>query len=209
MNLRHLVPSRLLLPALLALAVLPAAAKEPKLKPIFNGRDFTGWVPPEPNLNWRVEDGMIVGTDEPNLTGSNIATAKRYGDFILEVEIRAEGAEIDTGINLREPSFQMQIGVSRSLKQDMTGSFMTDGKGDTSRYPEAGRAKDWQKYFKKGEWNTFRLEARGNTFKSFINGHQVAEYTNPRYAAPGPISFQFHKDLKKKLSFRNIRLAEL
>lgn len=210
MKTRNLSLVRRFAPAVLILAaLLRAGAAEPKFESIFNGRDFAGWQLPSPNLNWRVADGMIVGTDEPGLTGSNLATAASYGDFILEVEIRCEGPEIDSGINVRQPSVQLQIGVSRSLQRDMTGSWLTDGAGDTTRYPEAGRAQDVRKHFKPGEWNTFRVEARGHTFKAWINGHPVSEYTSTRYADAGPISFQFHRDLKMKLSFRHVRVARL
>jgi hypothetical protein len=179
------------------------------LKPLFNGKDFTNWKVPEPNLNWRIENGVIVGDSEPQLRGSYLWTEKSYGDFVLELDVRWEGEEIDTGVNLRKPNFQLQMGVSRSLKRDMTGSFMTDGKGDTSRYPEAGRANDFAKYLKKGDWNRFKIEARGNTFTTWINGHQVSQYTNPRYSEAGPLGLQFHDGLKMKVEFKNIRIAEL
>jgi hypothetical protein len=195
--------------ATFGLALSSHAASEPKLKPLFNGKDFTNWKVPQPNHNWRIENGIILGENDAKLEGSYLWTEKDYGDFVLELDVRWEGEEIDTGVNLRKPNFQLQMGVSRSLKRDMTGSFMTDGKGDTSRYPEAGRANEFEKYLKKGDWNTFRIEARGNTFKTWINGHKVSEYTNARYSEAGPLGLQFHDGLKMKLQFKNIRIAEL
>ena len=198
-----------LIPLTVAVATL-AAASEPELKPIFNGKNLTGWkVVPEPNRNWRVEKGVLIGESVEGLHGSYLWTEKDYGDFVLELDVRWEGEEIDTGVNLRKPNFQLQMGVSRSLKRDMTGSFMTDGKGDTSRYPESGRANNFAKYFKKGQWNKFRIEARGTTFTTWINGHQVSKYSNPRYAEAGPLGLQFHDGLKMKLEFKNMRIAEL
>ena len=186
-----------------------AMAEEPKFVPLFNGKDFTGWKLPEPNLNWSVREGVLVGNSEEKLRGSNLWTVKSYGNFILDIDVKCEGPEIDTGVDLRTPSFQLQMGVSRSLKRDMTGSWLTDGKGDPTRYPESGRANDWEKYFKAGDWNTFRIEARGNTFTAWLNGHKISQYTSDRYAQPGPIGLQFHDTLKMKLGFRNIRIAEL
>jgi hypothetical protein len=200
---------------LIALAVFSAtlyshaASTEADLRPIFNGRDFSGWIVPSPNLNWHIQNGVLVGSSEEKLRGSYLRTKKEYGDFVLELDIRCHGDEIDTGVDLRRPNFQLQIGVSRSLHRDMTGSWLTDGKGDPTRYPESGRAKDWQKYFKPNDWNTFRIEARGTTFTAWINGHQVSQYSSPRYAQPGPIGLQFHDGLAMKLEFRNLRLAEL
>ncbi|MBI4624444.1 MAG: DUF1080 domain-containing protein [Verrucomicrobia bacterium] len=189
-----------------------AAPNEPALKAIFNGKDLAGWtVAPAPNVHWRVENGVLIGESDEKRTGSMLWTERSYKDFVLELDVRWHGAkeDIDSGVTLRKPSFQVQMGTSRSLQRDMTGSMLTDGVGHPTRYPEAGRAKDWEKYFKVGGWNTFRIEARGHTFKVWINGHQTTEYTDPKWAGAAPLGLQFHDAVKMKLEFRNIRLAEL
>jgi hypothetical protein len=189
-----------------------ASNNDPELKPIFNGKDLTGWkVAPEPNVHWRVENSVLIGESDEKRTGSMLWTEKSYRDFVLELDVRWHGAieDIDTGVTIRKPSFQIQMGTSRSLGRDMTASMLTDGVGHPTRYPEAGRAKDWEKYFKFGDWNTFRIEARGDTFKVWVNGHLTTEYKDPKWAGAAPIGLQFHDAVKMKLEFRNIRLAEL
>ncbi len=194
----------------MGLRLSAANGEPPALAALFNGQDFSGWVVPNPNLNWRVESGLLVGESEETLSGSLLWTEKVYGDFVLELEGRFSGAEIDTGVRIRfAPSLEMQIGVSRSLKVDMTGSILTDGFGHPTRYPESGRARNWSEHYRPGEWNTFRIEARGSTFTVWINGHRVSQYTDERHAQPSRIGLQFHDALKMKLEFRNIRLAEL
>ena len=192
--------------------VMCAMAGEPVLKPIFNGRDLAGWSVgsegPSANLNWRVENGVIVGESNEKLVGSNLATEKSYGDFVLEFEGRWTGAEIDTGVIIRLPQIQFQIGVSRSMARDMTGSWCLSPDNPV-RYPESGQAKDWEKHFKAGAWNTYRIEVRGAIFTAWINGHQVSRYSDSKYAAPAPLRLQFHGGLKMKLEFRKLRLAEL
>jgi hypothetical protein len=128
-----------------------------------------------------------------------------YLDFVLETEVRWSG-EIDSGIMLRRPELQLQFGVSRSLKKDMTCSFYTGG---LERYPEAGQAKGIEKVFKEGEWNTVKLQAKGDTFTVWMNGEKVSEYINSKYSGPGSIGVQVHPGLKMKVEFRNIRVAEL
>ena len=209
MKSRILLLSRIALVSVAVTAGAVLASAAPALTPIFNGKDFTGWKVPENNHNWSVQDGLIIGVSEPTLHGSYLWTEKTYGDFIFETEVKFEGDEIDSGVDIRKPNFQLQWGVSRSLHRDMTGSWLTDGKGDPTRYPESGRANDWEKYFKKGDWNTFRIEAKGNTFTAWLNGHQISQYTNARYAEAGPIGLQFHDGLKMKLYFRNLSLVEL
>ena len=183
----------------------PVAAAQ-VLPTIFNGKDLKGWKIPTPNPFWRVEAGVLIGENDEKKTGSMLWTEKSYGDFVLELEARWEG-EVDTGVMLRKPELQVQMGISRSLKRDMTGSFYVGGKGVA--YPEAGRSNDAAKYLKPSDWNTFRIEARGTVFTVFINGHQTVQFTDAKYVEAAPIGLQVHPGLKMKVEFRNIRAAAL
>jgi hypothetical protein len=211
---KTLLPRRAALAFALLATLGSALAAEPQLKPIFNGRDLTGWSVggggegTATNTNWRVENGVLLGEPNEKLTGSNLGTTKSYGDFVIEFEGRWTGAEIDTGVILRTPQIQFQIGVSRSMERDMTGSWCLSPE-NAVRYPESGQSKNWEKVYKPGTWNTYRVEAKGSTFTAWINGTQVSQYTDAKYAGPGPIRFQFHGGLKMKIEFRNIRVAEL
>jgi len=180
-------------------------AESNDLQPIFNGKDLSGWQVPDPNPFWRVEDGVLIGENDVAMKGHVLYTKKGYSDFILETEARWSG-EIDSGIMLRRPELQVQIGISRSLKKDMTCSFYTNGQ---EKYPEAGQAKDLQKYLKPGDWNRIRLQAIGDTFIVWLNGQKVVEYKDSRYPNAYPIGLQIHPGLKMKVEFRNIRLKDL
>lgn len=200
----NFLPLTSALAGLIALSfVAPSTADD--LKPIFNGKDLTGWKVPATNVFWKVVDGVIVGENDPAKKGSMLWTEQAYGDFVLECEARWSG-EIDSGIMLRKPELQLQMGVSRSLKKDLTCSFYTGGK---EKYPEAGQAKDLEKHFKPGDWNKYRLEARGSTFTVWLNGTQIAKYTDAKYAEAAPIGLQIHPGLAMKVAFRNIRLQAL
>lgn len=171
------------------------------LEPIFNGRDLAGWRPVEGPF-WRVEQGILIGENDIALTGSMLRTEADYGDVIVEVDVRFHG-EIDSGIMLRVPEVQVQIGVSRSLKRDMTCCFYT------GRYPEAARAPRAADLLMPDDWNQIRVEAKGDTFTVWLNGEQVSQYTDPKYAAPGPIGLQIHAGLPMQVEFRNIRARAL
>ncbi len=177
-------------------------ASGPKLEPIFNGKDLTGWQVPAPNPFWKVVDGVLVGENDPEKKGSMLYTSQAYDDVIIEAEVRWQG-EIDSGFMIRKPEIQLQIGVSRSLKKDMTGSFYLGG------YPEAGQAKDAAKLLKAGDWNRLRLQAKGNTFTVWINGTKASEYTDAKFAGPAPLGLQIHGGLEMKVEFRNIQAAVL
>lgn len=189
-----------------ALALAGAAfATEPSLAPIFNGHDLAGWNAPDKEKFWRVENGTLVGESIPGLKESYLWSEKSYGDFILEFEVRWTG-EIDSGIEMRVPHIQLQLGVSRSLKRDITGSFYVGKAG----YPEAGQTKQAEKLLHApGEWNHFRLEVRGATFAVSINGKPAAHYTDAAFPGAGPLGLQIHGGLKMKVEYRNLRAAAL
>jgi hypothetical protein len=197
------------LPLVLILAVFATrqamSAETDNLKPIFNGKDLTGWQVPDPNPFWRVVDGVLIGENDAAKKGDVLYTTKAYKDFIIELEARWTG-EIDSGIMLRKPELQLQIGISRSLKKDMTCSFYTNSK---EKYPEAGQAKDLEKFLKPGDWNKIRLQAQGDTFTAWLNGQKMVEYKDSRYPNAFQIGLQIHPGLVMKIEFRNIRLKDL
>lgn len=174
-----------------------------KLEPIFNGRDLSGWKSVGVNPFWRVEQGVLTGESVPALTENYLWTEQDYGDFVLEFEVRWTG-EIDSGVELRKPNMQLQLGVSRSLKRDMSGSFYVGKQG----YPEAGQAKDATNLMRpEGQWNTFRLEAVGSTFTVWINGQPASRYTDDKFPEAAPLGLQIHGGLKMKVEYRNLRAA--
>lgn len=201
MNLRPALP---LWSALILLA-LPALAADPRPQSIFNGRDLTGWKDAANNKFWRADKGILIGENDDKLSGNYLWTEQSYGNFILDLEVRWTG-EIDSGVEFRKPAIQLQFGVSRSLKKDMSGSFYI-GKGG---YPEAAQVKEAAKLIKpEGQWNWYHLEARGSNFKVWINGALAVDYTNDSFAGPAPLGLQLHKGVKMKVEYRNLRAAAL
>jgi len=197
---------RSLLPPLLVLSMVGSLlAEAPKLEPIFNGKDLNGRRTEGAEGFWRVKESVLIGENAVGGAGHYLWTERSFGDFVLEFDVRWTG-EVDTGIEMREPHIQMQLGVSRSLKRDMTGSFYVGKPG----YPESGQAKTVAQLLKPaGEWNAFRLEAKGPTFTVWINGRPASQYTDEKFTGPGPIGLQIHGGLKMKVEYRNIRAAGL
>lgn len=199
-----------LITAFLATPLLAAEPTAVELKPIFNGTDLTGWWVPNPNPFWRVENGVLIGENNESLQGHVLYTEQVYTNFVIELDARWTG-EIDSGVMMREPEIQVQLGISRSLKRDMTGAFYLARHpiNPNVGYPEAGHAKGVEKIFKADDWNTFRIEAKGDTFTVWLNGKQISQYTDARYSKPAPIGLQVHPGLKMKVEFRNLRTAAL
>jgi len=187
-----------------------AAEKATDLKPIFNGTNLAGWKAPEPNPFWKVVDGVLIGENDEKLKGHVLHTEQSYTNFVLELEVRWSG-EIDSGVMLREPELQVQFGISRSLKKDMTGAFYLAKHPINPKvgYPDAGHTKGIEKIFKAAGWNKFRIEAKGDTFNVSLNGEPISQYTDARYAGGAPLGLQVHPGLKMKVEFRNIRVTSL
>jgi hypothetical protein len=192
-----------LTPVLMLTLAGSLSAEGPRLEAIFNGKDLTGWKADDDQVLWRAEAGTLVGENAGGGKGNYLWTERNYGDFVLEFEVRWSG-EIDSGVEMRVPHLQMQLGISRSLKRDMTGSFYIGKPG----YPDAGQAKTAaQLMHPAGEWNTFRLEAKGSTFKVWINGQPASQYTDETFKGAGPLGLQLHSGVKMKVEYRNIRAA--
>lgn len=191
-------------------AAVRSDASEPRFVPLFNGKDLTHFKAEEAKAFWRVENGVLIGENDAAMTGNYLWTEKEYGDFVIEFDVRWKTATergVDTGLQMRNPAIQLQLGVSGSLRVDMSGSFYTGGK---PAYPEAGQAKNAKELMKpEGEWNTIRVQAKGPTFTCWINGVKASEYTDARFAGAAPLGLQIHGKVVMKCEYRNIRIAEL
>lgn len=196
--------------ALTLLTVAICLADGPKLEPLFNGKDFTNFKSDGASEFWRVENGVLIGENNAAKKGHYLWTEKEYKDFVIEFDVRFKGEPprgADTGIEMRKPNIQLQLGVSGGLKVDMTGSWYTGGK---ERYPESGQAREARKLMKpEGEWNHFRIQAKGDTFTCWINGTKASEYTDPKFSGAGPLGLQIHPGVEMKCEYRDIRIAEL
>jgi hypothetical protein len=191
-------------------ACFAADSAEPKLEPLFNGKDLTNFKTEGAAEFWRVENGVLIGENNAAKKGHYLWTEKEYTDFVLEFDVRFSGPPprgADTGIEMRKPNIQLQLGVSGGLKVDMTGSWYTGGK---EKYPEAGQAKEAKKLMKpEGEWNSFRIRAKGDTFTCWINGTKASEYTDAKFSGAAPLGLQIHPGVEMKCEYRNVRIAPL
>ena len=195
---------------LFAFATFSGVSAEPSFVPLFNGVDLTNFKQDDAKEFWRVENGVLIGENNAALKGHNLWTEQEYGDFVVEFDVRWKGTTergVDTGIEMRKPKIQLQLGVSGSLRVDMSGSFYTGGK---PAYPEAGQAKEAKTLMHpEGEWNTFRIQAKGSKFTCWINGKQASEYTDEKFSGAGPVGIQIHGGVVMKCEYRNMRIAPL
>lgn len=185
------------------LVSLSTIAQEPKFKSAFNGKNLKGWVVPENNIWWSVENGTLIAKSDVQKKGSILWTEKEYVDFIIETDFRLESGTVDSGIFIRNDEQQIQIGISGSLKRDMTASPYIAGKG----YPiEALHIKS---ILKPKDWNTMKVLASAGYYEVWLNNIHVMSYTSDNYIEKGPVGLQLHPNNEMTIRFRNIKIADI
>jgi len=196
---------------------------------LFNGKDLDGWVQRGGKAKYRAENGEIVGTTVPNTPNSFLCTTRDYGDFILELEFKVQKG-LNSGVQIRSQSFdeprtfdlngkKREIPAGRvhgyQVEIDPSDRAYTGGIYDEGRRGWLHDLKDNEparKAFKQGEWNTLRIECRGNSIKTWLNGVPAADLKDSMTPS-GFISLQVHgvgdRQEPLEVRWRNIRIKEL
>lgn len=174
---------------------------------LFNKKDLRGWrvEGKKADGHWKVEGDRIVG-ENADKTGSVLWTKSDFQDFDLTLDYKTTSKDYDTGVFARATSHQIQIGISRSLKKDMTGCIYAP-KDKQGSYP--GQTDKVAKFHKLGDWNTLRIVVKGKSIQTFLNGEEFVDYEAKTIPANGPIGLQLHGGVHMKVEFKNLKLKEL
>src|SRR5690606_39172738 len=182
---------------------IQAQAQEPKMKSIFNGKNLKGWAVPQDNIWWSVEEGALWAKSDPEKKGSILWTKKNYGDFVHEGDFLMGEGVVDSGFFIRSEKDQIQIGISGSLKRDLTASPYIPGKG----YPV--EAKGVKELLDTEGWNTMKIRLVGQTYTVWLNGQEVMTYTSENMPEEGAIGLQLHPNNEMTIAFRDLKVGEI
>ena len=207
---------------------------------LFDGESLNGWQN-FGGGNFYVEDGTIVGEAAPSLPNSFLATDKMYGDFELEVEFKVDPL-LNSGIQIRSNTYPEETKTMRwggKFKEDGSKDIIeklwekdrfwgyqieidpSERAWSGTLYEEGGRgflhspddAKAPEGSFKSGDWNHFKIIARGDHFQVWLNGVQTADVKDD-LTASGYVALQLHgigknkQKIGKKVAWRNITLKQ-
>ena len=164
-----------------------------------------GWKVPKGNeaSKWcQATNNILEVRSGSKKKGSVLWTKKQYQDFEVSLEFRFIDGIIDSGIHLRN-SDQIQIGISGSLKRDMTCSPYIPGKG----YPV--EAKNIKKLLNPKDWNQMRIRAVGQNYTVWLQEEEVMKYKSSSAKEKGPIGIQLHGSRNMKIDFQDISVKEL
>ena len=205
--------------ALLILLCLPAAASD--WTPLFNGENFDGWETRGGAAKYTIEDGgVIVGSSVPNTKNTFLCTKKHYSDFILEYEFLAD-PRLNSGVQIRSNSLpEYRNGVVHGYQVEIDpdtrrGRLWSGGIYDESRRGWLNDLKNndaARKAFLAEKWNKVRVEARGDSVKTWINDVPAADLVDSMTLS-GFIGLQVHGVGKRteplQVRWRNLRIQDL
>ena len=202
--------------AFIALTMCMSAYSQ-EWEPLFNGKNLKGWTQLNGKAKYIVKDGAIVGSTVVKEPNSFLATNKDYSDFILEFEFKVDD-RMNSGVQLRSHStkdYQNYRVHGYQFEIDPAPRAWTGG-----IYDEAGRT--WlypmtynpgsQNAFRHNTWNTVRIEAFGNSIKTWVNGIPCANLWDD-VDSSGFIALQVHAigdnpaNAGEEVAWRNLRIC--
>ena len=206
----------LLKSAVCSLLIFCSCAPKDGWEPLFNGKDFSGFIQLNGKAPFRVEDGMLIGKSVMNQPNSFLATELDYDDFILEFDVLCDPS-LNSGVQFRSESRpDYQTGLVHGYQCEIDPS---DRAWSGGIYDEARRG--WlvtlqghglgQAAFNRGDWNRYRIEAFGDTIRIWLNGVNTANLLD-NMTPKGFIAFQVHSIGKneslegKEIKWKNIRI---
>ncbi len=166
---------------------LGSFSAKPRWKPLFNGKDLTGWKTSGKAI-WAVKDGVITGTD---------GRGHLYADPVLrdleikgEFRISSQGKNANGGLYIRanapaDNSDGFPLGYEAQIcnSQDaFTGWLWKPG-------TPTGKASAL--LTKDGEWFPMRVQAIGNTIKIWVKDQLVMTHSDDEYKE-GHFALQCH-----------------
>jgi hypothetical protein len=162
---------------------------------------------------------------------SFLCSDKLYGDFELHFQVKLINNELNSGVQIRSQC--KELTDKEKARGDKHGRVngpqveieATKEKGAESGYVYGEACGGWMtpktdliphKHFKNGEWNQYRIVAKGARIQTWVNGNQVSNLTDKekfKSHSKGFIGLQVHS-IKKgtgpyEVAWRDIKIKEL
>jgi hypothetical protein len=190
--------------------------------PIFDGKSLNGWHISKTNHHgttpdWKVENGILTGMQNPPGKGGILLTDKIYKNFEVYLELNPEYG-CDGGLFLRssEKGEAYQVLLDYRDNGNVGGVY-----GERLKDVRTYSTPDYEKAWKKGEWNRIRARITGDIphIQVWMNDVRVTDWLDyANHAAEGAVSgmiaVQVHGGTQiwkegGQHRFRNIAVREL
>ncbi len=182
---------------------------------LFNGKNLSNFEQLNGNATYKIENGELIGISKMGTPNSFMATKKKYADFILEFDVLVENG-LNSGVQFRSISspeimdgrvhgYQCEIETSA---RKWAGGIYDEARSGWL-YPLSRNPKG-QEAFINGQWNHYRIEAIGNTIRTWINDIQCSNLVDDQ-TTEGFIAFQVHSIHDKEhegkiVKWKNIKI---
>ena len=145
-----------------------AAGEAPKgFAALFNGKDLSGWKA-KPG-GWVVEDGGVLARRRG---AGYIWTKQRFGDFILDLEVKMS-KRCNSGVFFRtDPRNSVQGGFEIQIF-DSTGKKKLSKHDNGALYDAVAPKSNLAKPI--GEWDHFRITCKGPMVIVVLNGEEIVK----------------------------------
>ena len=216
--------------SLLLTYTLQAKHHKSDLASIFDGKTLKGWTQLNGTASYRVEKGSIIGKTIEGSPNSFLCSDKLYGDFELQFQVKLINDELNSGVQIRSQC--KELTDKEKARGDKHGRVngpqveieATKENGAESGYIYGEACGGWMtskddlkphKYFKNGEWNQYRIVAKGHRIQTWVNGNKVSDLVDKEKHKSHPkgfIGLQVH-GIKKgtgpyEVSWKNIKIKE-
>jgi hypothetical protein len=178
---------------------------EEDFRPLFNGKDLSGWDG-DPRL-WSVRDGTIVGSTEsvPLTHNSFLISKQSFGDFVLRAEVKLRNH--NSGIQFRSEALPDWVvrGYQADMAADNYWGCIYDEKGTRGVLVNG-----WEKakpVVKLTDWNDYEISCKGDHIQLKLNGVETADLHDSA-RLKGILALQLHAGPPMQAYFRNIRIKE-
>ncbi|HID74640.1 MAG TPA: DUF1080 domain-containing protein [Planctomycetaceae bacterium] len=188
------------------------AAEKGQWRSLFDGKTLNGWEKHGGRAKYWVEDGAIVGQSVPNSPNTFLCTKERFRDFELVFEVKVDnqlnsGVQIRSNIKENDRVYGPQVEIEASPGQAGYIYGEATGRGWLSK------KRDTHSALKNGQWNRYRVLARGPNIKTWINDTPIADLTDEEASREGFIGLQVHGVGKREeplyVRWRNIKIRPL
>ena len=198
---------------------------------LFDGKSLSGWTVCNGAAPYRVEDGEIIGKTAEGSPNSFLCSEKTYGDFVLAYETKTD-PRLNSGVQIRGHRYSRETQVLTENKgkqkrthpagrvygyQVETATAASGASG--SVYDEARRGwvanmsavEPCRSAFKDNEWNRYRVEARGDRIRTWVNGVACVDMVDSM-DMEGFIGLQVHAfkgDSPAEVRWRKLTIQDL
>ncbi len=174
---------------------------------LFNGKDLSNWTI-HGTEKWYVQDGEMICESGPDKQYGYLSTNGKYKNFNLTLEFKQE-ANGNSGVFFRSSiegvkisGWQVEVAPP---KLHSGGIYESYGRG----WLIQPKAEDEQ-WLKMGEWNTMRIQVKGDDVTTWLNGHEMIHLKDEKIGkGEGFIALQIHDGGGIKVHWRNIVLESL